>query len=120
MNSSNKKIKPKTIKDYIATIIVVIIVLFFIYYDPTEILNNHVFDNKADTSSHVDDIKDIEKKVLFSNLENDSKQNIIDSDTDIALKDLNIKNMILISRSRKKIIGLDGFGLRIKKQIIIK
>ena len=36
------------------------------------------------------------------------------------IKDLKIKNMILISRSRKKIIGLDGFGLKIKKQIIIK
>ena len=36
------------------------------------------------------------------------------------IKDLNIKNMILISRSKKKIIGLEGFGLRIKKQIIIK
>jgi hypothetical protein len=28
--------------------------------------------------------------------------------------------MILISRSRKKIIGLEGFGLKIKKQKIIK
>ena len=36
------------------------------------------------------------------------------------IKDQNIRNMILISRSRKKIIGLDGFGLKIKKQIIIK
>ena len=36
------------------------------------------------------------------------------------IKDLNVKNMILISRSKKKLIGLDGFGLRIKKQIIIK
>jgi len=36
------------------------------------------------------------------------------------IKDLNVKNMILISRRRKKIIGLDGFGLKIKKQIIIK
>ncbi len=36
------------------------------------------------------------------------------------IKDLNVKNMILISRRKKKIIGLDGFGLRIKKQIIIK
>ena len=35
------------------------------------------------------------------------------------IKDLNVQNMILLSRSRKKIIGLDGFGLRIKKQIII-
>ena len=36
------------------------------------------------------------------------------------IKDLNIRNMILISRSKKKIIGLEGFGLKIKKQIIIK
>ena len=36
------------------------------------------------------------------------------------IKDLNVKNMILLSRSRKKIIGLDGFDLKIKKQIIIK
>ena len=36
------------------------------------------------------------------------------------IKDVNIKNMILVSRSKKKIIGLDGFGLKIKKQIIIK
>ena len=36
------------------------------------------------------------------------------------IKDLNIKNMILISRSKKKIIGLEGFGLKIRKQIIIK
>jgi len=36
------------------------------------------------------------------------------------IKDLNVKNMILLSRSKKKIIGLEGFGLKIKKQIIIK
>ena len=36
------------------------------------------------------------------------------------IKDLKVKNMILISRSRKKIIGLEGFGIKIKKQIIIK
>ena len=36
------------------------------------------------------------------------------------IKDLNIKNMILVSRSRKKIIGLDGYGIKITKQEIIK
>ena len=36
------------------------------------------------------------------------------------LKDFKVKNMILVSRSKKKIIGLEGFGLKIKKQIIIK
>ena len=36
------------------------------------------------------------------------------------IKDLNVKNMILVSRSKKKIIGLEGFGLKIKKQVIFK
>ncbi len=36
------------------------------------------------------------------------------------LKDFNIKNMILLSRTKKKIISLEGFDLKIKKQIIIK
>ena len=36
------------------------------------------------------------------------------------IKDLKVRNMILVSRSKKKIIGLDGFGLKIKKQIIVK
>ena len=36
------------------------------------------------------------------------------------IKDLKVKNMILISRRRKKIIGLEGFGLKIRKQVIIK
>ena len=36
------------------------------------------------------------------------------------IKDLKIKNMILVSRSKKKIIGLEGFGIKIFKQEIIK
>ena len=36
------------------------------------------------------------------------------------IKDFKIKNMILHSRKKKKIIGLEGFGLKIKKQKIIK
>jgi len=36
------------------------------------------------------------------------------------IKDLKIKNMILVSRARKKIIGLDGYGIKITKQEIIK
>ncbi len=35
------------------------------------------------------------------------------------IKDLNIKNMILITKSPKKVIGLDGYGIKIKKQEII-
>jgi len=36
------------------------------------------------------------------------------------IKDLKVKNMILVTRKRKKIIGLEGFGLKIKKQEIIQ
>ena len=36
------------------------------------------------------------------------------------IKDLKVKHMILVTRTRKKIIGLEGFGLKIKKQEIIK
>ena len=35
------------------------------------------------------------------------------------IKDLSIRNMILVSRSKKKIIGLDGFGIKIIKPEII-
>ena len=36
------------------------------------------------------------------------------------IKSLHIKNMILVTRSRKKVVGLDGYGLKITKQEIIK
>ena len=36
------------------------------------------------------------------------------------IKELNVKNMILVSRAKKKIIGLDGYGIRIVNQEIIK
>ena len=36
------------------------------------------------------------------------------------IKDFKVKNMILLSRTKKKIIGLEGFGIKIRKQIIIK
>jgi 3,4-dihydroxy 2-butanone 4-phosphate synthase/GTP cyclohydrolase II len=35
------------------------------------------------------------------------------------IKDLKIKNMTLISKSPKKVIGLDGYGIKITKQEII-
>tara|TARA_B100001250_G_scaffold133833_1_gene114422 strand:+ start:3513 stop:4616 length:1104 start_codon:yes stop_codon:yes gene_type:complete len=36
------------------------------------------------------------------------------------IKSLNIKNMILVTRSKKKVVGLDGYGIKIIKQEIIK
>ena len=64
--------------------------------------------------------------VIINNEIKKTKQN----DTDLTLryyglgaqiiKDFNVRDMILFSRTKKKIIGLEGFGLKIKKQIIIK
>ena len=36
------------------------------------------------------------------------------------IKSLHIKNMILVTRSKKKVVSLDGYGIKIKKQEIIK
>ena len=36
------------------------------------------------------------------------------------IKSLGIKNMILVTRSRKKVVGLDGYGIKIVKQEILK
>ena len=36
------------------------------------------------------------------------------------IKSLHIKNMILVTRSRKKVVSLDGYGIKITKQEIIK
>jgi len=35
------------------------------------------------------------------------------------IKHLKIKNMILITKSPKKVIGLDGYGIKITKQELI-
>ena len=36
------------------------------------------------------------------------------------IKELKIKNMILVSRSKKRVIALKGYGIKITKQEIIK
>ena len=36
------------------------------------------------------------------------------------IKDLGIKKMTLITRTKKKIIGLEGYGIKIQKQMILK
>ena len=36
------------------------------------------------------------------------------------IKALKIKKMILVTRSKKKVVGLDGYGIKITKQEIIK
>ncbi len=36
------------------------------------------------------------------------------------IKSLKIKNMILVTRSKKKVVGLDGYGIKIMRQEILK
>ena len=36
------------------------------------------------------------------------------------IKSLNIKKMILVTRSKKRVVGLEGYGIKIIKQEIIK
>ena len=36
------------------------------------------------------------------------------------IRSLNIKKMILVTRSKKKVVGLDGYNIKITKQEIIK
>ena len=36
------------------------------------------------------------------------------------IKSLKIKNMILVTRSKKRVVGLEGYGIKITKQEIIK
>ena len=69
------------------------------------------------------------KNFIFIIINNEIKKNIT-NETDLTLryyglgaqiiKDFNVKNMILHTRTKKKIIGLEGFGLKIKRQVIIK
>ncbi len=90
-----------------------------------KIKNNNILKNTKIKKSLVILSKYKNFLLLIINNKNISKENSINTLRYYGIgaqiiKDLNIRNMILISRSKKKIIGLDGFGLKIKKQIIIK
>ncbi|RPG63969.1 MAG: 3,4-dihydroxy-2-butanone-4-phosphate synthase [Flavobacteriaceae bacterium TMED238] len=69
------------------------------------------------------------KTFLLLIINNDNRKKMSDSNINTLryygigaqiIKDLKVKKMILVSRRKKKIIGLEGFGLKIMKQIIIK
>ena len=68
------------------------------------------------------------KNFLLVIIKNEMNKGLIDTDLTLRyygigaqiIKDFKVKNMILVSRKKKKIIGLDGFGLKIKKQVIVK
>jgi 3,4-dihydroxy 2-butanone 4-phosphate synthase / GTP cyclohydrolase II len=91
----------------------------------TKIKNNNILSNNKikKTLSFLSSYKNY----LLLIINNSSKTNDININTlryygigAQIIKDLKVKNMILISRRRKKIIGLEGFGLKIIKQKIIK
>ena len=91
-----------------------------------KIKNKNIFTNRNVKKS----LKILAKYKNFLLLIISNKNNILQDNTINTLryygigaqiiKDLDVMNMVLVSRSRKKIIGLEGFGLKIKKQIIIK
>ena len=95
------------------------------------VLSNKIQSKKITNNKRIKKISSIYVKIqeflllIINNKNNISKENNINTLRYYGIgaqiiKDLNVRNMILISRSKKKIIGLDGFGLKIKKQIIIK
>ena len=98
---------------------------------PVRVLSNSIKSKNILNNNSVKKSLNIMKKfksfllLIINNKNNINKENNINTLRYYGIgaqiiKDLNVKNMILISRSKKKIIGLEGFGLRIKKQIIIK
>ena len=98
---------------------------------PTRVLSNEIKNKKILDNGYIKKSLKIMSKyknfllLIINNKNNTSKENNINTLRYYGIgaqiiKDLNVKNMILVSRSKKKIIGLEGFGLKIIKQIIIK
>ncbi len=76
-----------------------------------------VFIKDSNLSSVTQTLKKYKNKELIKNKNDKSIKNYgIGAQI---IKDLKIKNMILITRSLKKVIGLDGYGIKIKKQELI-
>ena len=66
----------------------------------------------------------IRDRLIINNKNNISEENNINTLRYYGIgaqiiKDLKIKNMILITKSPKKVIGLDGYGIKITKQELI-
>ena len=77
-----------------------------------------VFINDTNLKSVSETLKDYKDKLL----KNKTKDNLIRNYGIGAqmIKDLKIKKMILITSSPKKVIGLDGYNIKIVKQEILK
>tara|TARA_B100001115_G_scaffold179760_1_gene171069 strand:- start:26 stop:1126 length:1101 start_codon:yes stop_codon:yes gene_type:complete len=76
-----------------------------------------VFIKDSNLKSVTQTLKDYKDKDLYKKSKEKSLKNYgIGAQI---IKDLKIKNMTLITKSPKKVIGLDGFGIKITKQEII-
>tara|TARA_Y100001954_G_scaffold143140_1_gene152549 strand:- start:30 stop:1130 length:1101 start_codon:yes stop_codon:yes gene_type:complete len=76
-----------------------------------------VFIKDSNLKSVTQTLKDYKDKDLYKKSKEKSLKNYgIGAQI---IKDLKIKNMTLITKSPKKVIGLDGFGIKIRKQEII-
>jgi 3,4-dihydroxy 2-butanone 4-phosphate synthase/GTP cyclohydrolase II len=94
-------------------------------FNKLENLKNDIFKNSIKYLSQFNNFAliIIKNETLYSNKDETIKSTNILRYYGIGaqiIKDLKIKNMVLVSRSRKKIIGLDGYGIKITKQEIIK
>ncbi len=98
---------------------------------PVRVLSKKI--NKATFFKNKEIMKNLKYLSKYKNfilivINNEKKKENLNSDFTLRyyglgaqiIKDFKIRNMVLLSRSRKKIIGLEGFGLKIKKQVIIK
>ena len=77
-----------------------------------------VFVRDANLSSVTETLKAYKSKNFYKNGSNKLIKNYGIGAQIIKL--LNIKKMILVTRSKKKVIALDGYGIKITKQEIIK
>ena len=67
-------------------------------------------------------MNDIQSNIKFLNTKKEMPSNLIRNYGVGAqiIKKMNLNNIILVTKSKKRIVGLDGFGIKIKKQEIFK
>ena len=58
--------------------------------------------------------------IVLAKFYEDLSKNLISGAKEKLKGKANIKNMILVTKSKKKVVGLEGYGIKITKQEIIK
>ena len=76
-------------------------------------LYGKLYNNEENISFPKHRFKKFIKDIVNGTIE---REELINAEIDNHLnQDLKIKNMILVTRSKKKVIGPDGYGIKIKK-----